>query len=108
MSIRERIIFKSSFDLDKYISILREEGGAVDHPAQQGAFMVDGLPFYRPQQVNDEISVVSFNHLPLPDTLIFALASYPDLVPDSTLVWWLIEEDLCFESNMGEIRARFV
>lgn len=68
--------------------------------------MVDDLPFYKPQEVDENISVVGFNHVPLPDTLIWALANYPELVPDSTLVSWLIEEDVFLESTMGEIRKR--
>jgi len=106
MSIRERIIFNSKFDPEKYLAILKEDHGAINHPAQAGALIVDGLPFYKPQEVDESISVVSFNHVPLPDTLIVALTNYPDLVPDSTLVLWLIEEDLYFESTMGEIRTR--
>ncbi len=51
MSIRENIQFFHRVDPSEYLRILLDEYGAQPHPRQPGAFLVDGLPFYAPQQV---------------------------------------------------------
>ncbi len=48
------------------------------------------------------ISILSFNNVPLPDSLIEALVDHPELFPDGILVRWTQEQDLIFEATLGE------
>ena len=104
MSVREIIRVIHEFDPDKYLSILQEEHGATKHPSQPDAFMVEELPFYRPGLADEYVYVVSFNHVPLPGVLIDALANHPELIPDETLVFWSVEDQIFLETTIGEQR----
>ena len=82
MSVRENIQIFHHFDVDTYLEVLRAEHGAKDHPTQPGCYFVDDLPFYEPKEMDEYMSVLGFNLVPLPGVLLDALASHPELVPD--------------------------
>ena len=108
MSVREVIRFFHQFNPEEYLSILKGERGAIDHPSQPDAYMVDDLPFYKPIQKSDYLYVLGFNKVPLPDVLIGAMINYPELVPDEVLIFWTIEQELLLETTMGEVRGKAV
>jgi hypothetical protein len=108
MSVREVIRFFHQFDPEAYLSILMREQGASPHPSQPNAYMVDELPFYKPQEAEEYVFVVGFNHVPLPSILIEALATHPELVPDEVLVFWTIEQEVLAEKTMGEVRNKII
>lgn len=108
MSVREVIRFFHQFDPEEYMSILKQERGAIEHPAQPDAYMVDNLPFYKPIEKKEYVYVLSFNHVPLPDILIEALVDHPELVPDEVLLFWTIEQEILVETTMGEVRGKNV
>ena len=108
MSLRENIQFFHQLDTDKYLDVLREEFGAHEHPSQSGAFIVDDLPFYKPRQIADYISIISFNYAPLPDLLIKALINHPDLAPDNMVIRWIAEQDVIMEATLAELRKKFI
>jgi len=105
MSARENIQFFHVFDVDTYLRILVEEYEAKTHPKQADAYLLEGLPFYAPRQIGEHVSVLSFNYAPLPSILINALADHPELVPDEIKILWTIEQELCLETTMRELRA---
>ncbi len=104
MSVRENIQFFHRFDPDAYLNILRDERGAMEHPTQPCAYLLDGAPFYGPKQVEDHVSVLGFNYISLSPILIEALANHPELVPDSVLVCWTMEQELLLKTSMGKVR----
>jgi hypothetical protein len=106
MSLKENIQFFHQFDPDAYLTILLGEYAASEHPSQPNAYLIEELPFYKPEQIEDHISILSFNHAPLPSILINALVNHPELVPDEVLISWTLEQDLLFETTMGEIRNK--
>jgi hypothetical protein len=106
MSLKENIQFFHQFDPDAYLTILLGEYAAKEHPSQPDAYLVEELPFYKPEQIDDHVSVLSFNYVPLPSILINALVNYPELVPDEVLICWTIEQDLLLETTMGEVRNK--
>ena len=75
MTVRENIQFFHHFDVSVYLSILKEECGAQEHPEQEGSYLIDDLPFYAPRQIDEHVSVLSFNYAPLPSILINALVN---------------------------------
>jgi len=104
MSIRENIQFFHRVDSNEYLRILVDEYGAQPHPIQQGAFLVDGLPFYAPQQNDEHTFVLGFNMAPLPHTLIKAMISHPELVPENVLIRWTQEQDMVAEGTVEDFR----
>jgi len=105
MSLRENIQFFHQINIEKYLDVLKEEHDAQDHPSQPGALFIDEThPFYRPQQIDDHLSILGFNFTPLPDQLFQALIDHPELAPDDTLVRWTQEQDLILETTLGELR----
>ena len=106
MSIRENIQIFYQFDIDTYLEILKTAYGAKDHPTQNGCYLLDDLPFYKPKQTDEYVFVLGFNYAPLSGLLIKALASHPELVPDDVSVLWTIEQKLLLDTTMGEIRAK--
>lgn len=105
MSLRENIQFFHQIDADKYLDVLRVEHNAQDHPSQPGSFLIDETqPFYAPQQIEDHLSILGFNYIPLPDQLIQAIIDHPELAPDDTLIRWTQEQDLILEATLGELR----
>lgn len=110
MSIHENVQFFHPLNLVEYIEILKNEYGAKEYPSQKGAFLLPigeiSLPFYSPRTVEDHISILGFNYVPLPDQLIKVLIDHPDLAPDSTIVRWTQEQELFLESTLGELRKQ--
>lgn len=106
MSLRENIELYGLPDEEPYIRILIGEFAATRHPSQADAYMVDSLPFYAPRGTGDHLSILGFNHIPLPYSLVAALISHPDLFSDDILVRWTQEQDLIFEANLGQLREQ--
>ena len=105
MSLKENIQFFHQFDPAAYMAILLEEYAASEHPSQPNAYLVGELPFYKPKQIEDHVSILSFNYAPLPSILINALVNHPELVPDDVLICWTVEQELLLETTMGEVRS---
>jgi len=105
MSVKENIQFFRQFDSDAYLTILLGEYAAKEHPSQPNAYLIEELQFYKPEQIEDHVSILSFNYSPLPGILIEALANYPELVPDEVLICWTIEQELLLETTMEEVRS---
>ena len=104
MSIRENIQFFHRVDPSEYLRILLDEYGAQPHPRQPGAFLIDGLPFYAPQHVDEHTFVLGFNMVPLSQTLIQVLIAHPELVHDQMFIRWMQEQDLVAEGTLGDFR----
>jgi hypothetical protein len=104
MSIRENIQCFHRVDPNEYLRILIDEYGAQPHPNQENAFLVDGLPFYSPQQAEEHTFVLGFNFAPLSHTLIQALITHPELVPDNVLIRWTQEQDVVAEGAVEDFR----
>jgi hypothetical protein len=104
MSVRENIQFFHRFDPGEYLRILAVEHGARAHPNQDGAFLVDGLPFYTPQQFDEHTFILGFNMAPLSQILIQAVISHPELVPDQIFIRWTQEQDLIAEGTLEDFR----
>ncbi len=104
MSIKENLELYCELDIEKYLRILDEESNVQPHPNQINSYLVDGLPFYRPRQTGDHISVLGFNKIPLSFSLIQALIDHPELVPNSTVVCWTQEQDLILKDTIGNLR----
>jgi len=106
MSVRETIQFFYDFDVPRYLEILRGEYKAEEHPNQPGSYLVYGCPFYEPKWLEDHVSILGFNKVPLSDLLIQAIAYHPELVPDEVVILWLIEQEVFLEVTVGELRKR--
>src|SRR5688572_8317905 len=104
MSVRENIELFCNLNLTKYLEVLNQEFEAQTHPTQPDAFIVEGLPFYRPRDQDDHISILGFNKIPLPYPLLQALIEHPELASDDTVIRWTQEQELIFESTLGELR----
>lgn len=106
MSIRENIEIFHHFDIEEYLNVLKDEFHAREHPAQPGSFLVEepGLPFYKPKQMEDHVSILSFNGVPLSETLLQALMEHPEMIPDDMVVRWTQEQDLIMETTIGDLR----
>jgi hypothetical protein len=104
MSIRENIELFGNLDSTKYLDVLNQEFRAQKHPAQEDALIVDGLPFYEPKDQDDHISILGFNKIPLPYSLLQALIEHRELASDDTIVRWTQEQELILESTLGELR----
>ncbi len=106
MSVRENIEIYYPLRVEQFLETLSHEDEAQKHPDQAGAFIVEGLPFYRPRYVEDHISILSFNKVPLPYSLLRTLVEHPELVPDDVLIRWTIEQELLLDTTIGEIRRK--
>ncbi len=51
MSVRENIELWGDIDGERYVHTLVVEYGAVRHPAEKRAYIVEGLPFYSPGSI---------------------------------------------------------
>ena len=105
MGLRENIQLFHLVDIDHYLDILKTEYGAEKHPQQDGAYLIDGLPFYKPQLAEGYVFILSFNMAPLALLLIQALADHPKLAPRDTRVLWTQEQDLIMDEALGEMRG---
>jgi hypothetical protein len=105
VSIRENIeLYPGDLELAKYLKILAEDFGLQDHPAQHGAFMAEGLPFYAPRKSGDHVSILGFNKIPLPDCVIEALVDHPEFAEGSMIIRWTQEQDLILECTLADLR----
>ena len=98
MGLRENIQLFHPIDIDRYLDILISEYGAEKHLQQDGAYLIDGLPFYKPQLAEGYIFILGFNKAPLSYVLIQALANYPKLAPGNTRVLWMQEQELIVDT----------
>ena len=106
MTIRENIQIFHKFDIGKYLEILETEQGSKKHPMQPGCYLIDDLPFYKPKWIEDHVSILGFNYVPLSGLLIHSLASHPELVPDSAEILWLIEQEVLLTTTLAEMRSK--
>ena len=102
MSIRENIQFFHTINIEKYLDTLREEHGIRKHPIQPGAYLIDGLPFYRPMQTGVYTFILGFNMAPLSPKLIQTLANHPELASESTSFRWTQEQELIAEGMLKD------
>lgn len=100
MSIRENIRIFHPVDIEQYLEILKTEYGAIEHPQQENAFLIDGLPFYAPQLAEGYIFVLGFNLMPLSQLIIQALVDHQELISKSTKFQWTQEQDLIYEGEL--------
>lgn len=108
MSVRENIELYGLTDPQHDGQALAESSGAVKHPSQRDAYVLDGLPFHGPRPAGDHLSILSFNNIPLPDSLIQALTEHTELFPDNVLIRWTQEQELILEATLRELRSRVV
>jgi hypothetical protein len=106
MSVRENIELYGLQDTRRLAEVLRSEFGAIEHPRQENAYILENLPLYSPRVIDDHISILSFNNKPLPDSLVEALVKHSELFPDDVLIRWTQEQDLIFEATLGELRGQ--
>ena len=106
MSIRENIELYGLADPEHDGQIVAEESGATQHPRQANGYILDGLAFHAPRLAGDHVSVLSFNDVPLPHSLVDTLVDRPELFPDHVLVRWTQEQELILEATLGELRGR--
>ena len=102
MSIRENIQFFHTIDIEKYLDTLVAENGVQIHPSQPDAYLIDGLPFYRPKQSDDYVFIMSFNKAPLSPKLIRTLANHPELASGDTPFRWTQEQELIAEGILKD------
>ncbi len=56
--------------------------------------------------MDDHLSILGFNHIPLPYALVAALISHRDLFSDDILIRWTQEQELVFEATLGQLRGQ--
>src|SRR5512142_2780474 len=100
MSVRENMELYGFHGPAEYVHILKEQYGAVEHPAQADALIMEGLPFYAPQRSSDHFSILSFGNLPLPDSLLTALTDHPEVFPADVRIRWTQEQELLLEATL--------
>src|SRR5512141_1812519 len=106
MSIRENIELYGLHNPEHDGQTLTEESGATQHPGQADAYLLDGLPFHAPRLAGDHLSILGFNGVPLPDSLIEALIGHPEIFADDILIRRTQEQDLILEATLGQLRGR--
>ncbi len=99
MSIHENIRIYHQVNLEVYIEILKAEYGAEAYPAEENSFVIEGLPFYRPQKGEGYIFILGFNMMPLSSLLLQALINHPELAPETTPVQWTAEQEVVVEGE---------
>ncbi len=106
MSIRENIQFYPGVDVDQYLDVLITDFGADAHPTQPDAFLVDGLPFHKPQTGKNYIFILGFNYVPLSDVLVQAVIQHPELFPGEIFIQWTQEQELLLETTLKDLRLQ--
>ena len=104
MSIRENIQIYPGLDINQFVEILTTEQGAVDHPTQTDAYLLEGLPFYKPERAEDHDFILGFNYAQLPFALIQTLIDHPETFSDDISIFWTQEQDLLMETTLGKLR----
>ena len=109
MSSIENIEVFCHVDVDQYLTALQNEFGARPNPRQEGTFLIDDppLPFYRPRQHDNHLSVLGFNYAPLSSLLILALIDHPELAPPETIVRWSAEQEVVAQGSLVELARLF-
>lgn len=64
MPVRENLELYGPQEQEQIIQMLIDESGAMIHPHQADAYILESLPFHVPGQVDDHASILSFNTLP--------------------------------------------
>jgi hypothetical protein len=105
MGIRENIQLFHPIDIDRYLVILFTEYGAEKHPQQADAYLIDGLPFYKPQLAEGYVFILGFNMAPLSYVLIQVLADFPELASGDTRVLWTQEQDLIMDTSVDNFET---
>jgi len=105
MGIRENIQLFHPIDIERYLDILFTEYGAEEHSQQHGAYLIDSLPFYKPQQAEGYVFILGFYMVPLSSVLIQALADSPELAPGDTQVLWTQEQDLIVDTVLDNFET---
>jgi hypothetical protein len=108
VTLRENIQIYYLLNIDDYLKILEREHQALPHPSVPRSFVIGFLevPFYRPETVNDHVTILGFNYTPLPFLLIQVLIDNPTLIPDHTLIRWTQEQELILEKQLRELREQ--
>jgi hypothetical protein len=109
MSTIENIEVFCKVDVDQYLVVLLNEFGAQPNPHQEGTFVIDDppLPFYKPRQLDNRLSVLGFNYAPLSSLLILALIDHPELAPPNTIVRWSAEQEVVAQGSLVELAWLF-
>lgn len=105
MGLRENMQIFHPIDIDRYLDTLIAKYGVEKHPQQAGAYLIGGLPFYKPQRAEGYIFILGFNMTPLSSVLIQALADHHDLVPGDTQVLWTLEQDLIMDILLNDFKT---
>lgn len=108
MSYRECIQVFHPVDVQKYLTVLQTKFEAHPHPQEPDAFLMDTppLPFYGPKIIEEHLSILSFNYLPLSANLIWALINHPELAPETTMVIWTAEQDLIIKGALESLKRQ--
>jgi len=108
MSYRECIQVFHPVDIQKYLAVLQTEFEARPHPQEPGAFLIDTppLPFRQPRIIEEHLSILSFNYLPLSANLIWALINHPELALATTIVLWTAEQDLVIKGALESLKQQ--
>ncbi len=101
MSVRENSELHGLKNAEKLTEVLSDEIGAVKHPNQENALILQDGPLYTLRLAGDHISILSFNNLPLPHSLIEMLVDHPELFPDDTLIRWTEEQAVILEATLA-------
>jgi hypothetical protein len=104
MSVRENIELFGLSSADQPAEVLNAKLGASKHPRQDNAYILENCPFHAPRQLEDHISIPSFNSLPIPDSLMDASVVHPELFSTDIAVRWTQEQDLMLGATLGELR----
>ena len=102
MGLRESIQIIHPVDIDRFLDFLITEKGAEEHHQQPGAYLVDSLPFYKPQNAEGYVFILGFNMLPLSSVLIQALAERSDFAPGNTRILWILEQDILLDTPLDD------
>ena len=109
MSFLESIEVFCDVDVARYVSVLQYEFGARPNPHQANTFLIDDppIPFYKPRQFDNHLSVIGFNHAPLSSLLILALIDHPELAPPETIVRWSADQEVVAQGSLAELARLF-
>ena len=109
MSYREYLQIHYRVDIEKYLTVLRTEFNVRANPRERGSFVIDDppLPFYKPKQLDEYVSILGFNYAPLSSLLIRALIYHPELAPKTTFVRWMAEQDVLAQGTLKALQRKF-
>jgi hypothetical protein len=110
MSYRQTIQVFHPVDVERYLDVLQRDYDAMENPYQADTYLIDNppLPFYKPQYIDDHLSIVGFNQLPLSLLLLRALDEHPELVPPNVAIRWLEEQELVARGTVEGVAHRLL